>query len=233
MKIFLPPPYKKGFTLAEVLITLVVIGIIAAITIPTMMNSKNNEELRAGLLKAQSTLAGALEKYYIQNGERIKPEELLGASNVKPFKNKIIPYIAIAKECDDGNAVTGNLSKACVPNNAQIYKTYNNKNWIDHYYIDDGQFVMNNGMTVLIENNNSLFISVDVNGFKKKPNKAGHDLFSFEINSSGNLVPMGAKGTKFYSATDAYCSNTSTVNTNGFGCTAKALADPNYFKNLH
>ena len=35
---------KKAFTLAEVLITLVIIGIIAAITIPALMNNTNDEE---------------------------------------------------------------------------------------------------------------------------------------------------------------------------------------------
>ena len=38
---------KLGFTLAEVLITLVVIGIVAAITVPTLNNSTNNEQFKS------------------------------------------------------------------------------------------------------------------------------------------------------------------------------------------
>ena len=54
----------------------------------------------------------------------------------------------------------------------------------------------------------------------------------FEINEKGNLVPMGVKGTP-YTNVNKYCSETSTDTKNGFGCTAKALSDPNYFKNFH
>lgn len=34
---------KKGFTLAEVLITLGIIGVVAAMTIPVLMNSTNDQ----------------------------------------------------------------------------------------------------------------------------------------------------------------------------------------------
>ena len=35
---------KLGFTLAEVLITLVIIGVIAAMTVPTLMNNTQGQE---------------------------------------------------------------------------------------------------------------------------------------------------------------------------------------------
>jgi len=36
---------KKGFTLAEILITLTVIGVVAALTIPTLLQNTNQAEL--------------------------------------------------------------------------------------------------------------------------------------------------------------------------------------------
>ncbi len=45
---------KLGFTLAEVLITLVVIGVIAATTIPTLINNTNAHEYKSALKKAVS-----------------------------------------------------------------------------------------------------------------------------------------------------------------------------------
>ena len=59
---------KLGFTLAEILITLVIIGVIAAMTIPSLMNSTNNEEYRAGLKKAVSSLNQAAKLEYSLNG---------------------------------------------------------------------------------------------------------------------------------------------------------------------
>ena len=52
----------------------------------------------------------------------------------------------------------------------------------------------------------------------------------FQIDDKGTLVPMGAKGTTYYSETDAYCSKTSSNSMNGAGCTYKALTDKNFFK---
>lgn len=45
----------KAFTLAEVLITLGVIGIVAAFTMPTLINSTHGKELDAALKKAYSS----------------------------------------------------------------------------------------------------------------------------------------------------------------------------------
>ena len=77
-----------------------------------------------------------------------------------------------------------------------------------------------------------LYISVDVNGYQKKPNRLGQDLFMFQIDDKGALRPMGAEGTDYYSDTDAYCSISSTSNVNGAGCTYKALTDDKFFKDL-
>lgn len=59
---------KNAFTLSEVLITLVVIGVIAAITVPSLMNNTNSEEYRASLKKAISGLNQALTLEYSLNG---------------------------------------------------------------------------------------------------------------------------------------------------------------------
>ena len=77
-----------------------------------------------------------------------------------------------------------------------------------------------------------MFISVDVNGYNKAPNRLGQDLFMFEINNKGVLLPMGGEGTKYYSATNDYCSNSSKSNMNGAGCTKLAFSDKEFFKKL-
>lgn len=42
---------KNAFTLAEVLITLGIIGVVAAMTIPTLMNKTNDAELKSAYKK--------------------------------------------------------------------------------------------------------------------------------------------------------------------------------------
>ena len=45
---------RLGFTLAEVLITLGIIGVVAAMTIPTLMNQTGQAEFKTGLKKMVS-----------------------------------------------------------------------------------------------------------------------------------------------------------------------------------
>lgn len=100
-------------------------------------------------------------------------------------------------------------------------------------FLDDGQFILKDGSIIFIENDGSpsVFISVDVNGYIKKPNKWGHDLFTFQLMKNGELLPMGHPKTK-YATKDEYCSSTSENQYNGIGCTYYALNEKNYFKNL-
>ncbi|MFR1671642.1 MAG: type II secretion system protein [Candidatus Gastranaerophilaceae bacterium] len=49
-----------GFTLAEVLITLGIIGVVAAMTMPTLINNTNGEQYRAGFKKTLSALNQAV-----------------------------------------------------------------------------------------------------------------------------------------------------------------------------
>ena len=51
---------KKAFTLAEVLITLTIIGVIAAITIPNLMQKYTKHQYVVGLKKAYSELSNAI-----------------------------------------------------------------------------------------------------------------------------------------------------------------------------
>ena len=73
---------KKGFTLAEVLITLVIIGVIAAMTIPTLMNSTNQQEFRVGLKKAISAVNQAVSLNYALEGKSIGDTDLDSSANV-------------------------------------------------------------------------------------------------------------------------------------------------------
>ena len=237
---------RTAFTLAEVLITLGIIGIVAALTLPVIISDVKNSQLEAGLKKAYSVLGQALNMYQAENGERIIAGD---ATNRRMIKSYLMQYIKSAKDCGFGGSDNKEgLEKACLPNNykgidgdfngSAKYETYNGKSSIALDYFDDGQFVTPDGMLILIENSggqwfgDQVFISVDVNGYNKKPNRLGQDLFMFQIDKNGALLPMGAKDTKYYSINDNYCSNTSTHNMNGAGCTNSALMNKNFFKKL-
>lgn len=221
-----------GFTLAEVLITLGIIGVVAAMTLPTLINSYRAAEARTRLLKAYSMISQAGQKM-IADGEIPPAKDSYGQHQFKPIFMK---YFKVLKDCGLGY---NDVEEACIPSNTrdttriQPYKIFSNKRSLNTGYIDDGQFISTDGMLFLIENSNAedLFVSVDINGQNKNPNIWGQDLFTFEFTSSGKLLPMGAEGTS-YTDLDEYCSTTSSSGINGIACTNQAITDIDYFKKL-
>lgn len=178
--------FKQGFTLAEVLITLVIIGVIAALTIPTAINNTKEQELKSQFAKAYSTISQALYKtemndfygyarcYYPYNLETNVTQQYIPDDCVK-FFNAFEKYLSVQKICK-GNA----LSDGCIPK----YKTYfsgwygyseNNINNVNYVYVlANGQIIIYYDIGAL-----PLFL-VDINGMKG-PNDYGFDLFSFAI----------------------------------------------------
>ncbi len=231
---------KAAFTLAEVLITLGIIGIVAAMTLPALVTNNRNKQLEAALKKDYSVISQAFDMYNAKVGERITPSTISGGT----LKTKILPYFKIARDCGKGSETTAaQLEKTCIPNyintgstekNSTTYKNFTGKNYMSLGKFDDGQFVLADGALVLLENNTpgQLFISVDVNGYGKLPNRLGQDLFMFEIDEKGALRPMGSAGTYYYDEADEYCSKTSSDPMNGAGCTYKALNEKDYFNKL-
>lgn len=69
---------KKGFTLAEVLTTLMVIGVVAAMTIPTLMNSTKDQQDKVAFKKAMSVLGQGAQLMMAKEVEcRVKDNDSL------------------------------------------------------------------------------------------------------------------------------------------------------------
>ena len=178
---------KKGFTLAEVLITIVVIGIIAAATIPVMINKTNQIETMTALNKTYSLIQKALYAAQAKHGG-ISVWEIPATGNAEraeAFANYILPHIHVAKICGTG--------RGCFPNTT--YKYLNGSEWsnIDER-TDLYKFVINDGIAVAIkmyDTPGSQGFFVDVNGFKL-PNTRGKDEFVFVLDTNTCMIqPYG------------------------------------------
>ncbi len=126
-----------------------------------------------------------------------------------------------------------------VTNRDYKYTNYaRNTEYVNTSAFDDTQFYLMNNMLIIVDvnlRNGHQLISIDVNGKTAKPNAAGHDLFTFELQQSDKsggyeLVPSGAPNTFFENS--AYCSRTGSDKYNGIGCAYHALQNEDYFKNL-
>lgn len=67
---------KKGFTLAEILITLAIIGVIAALTIPSVVIKNQQREYRTAAKKAYSVLLQAAQLTEVKDGYTVRNDEL-------------------------------------------------------------------------------------------------------------------------------------------------------------
>lgn len=211
----------------------------AALTLPSLVQNNRNKELQTGLKKGYSVISQALDMYQADTGERIKDDGSL--ANQELGKN-LKKYLKVIKDCGYAYSGEGEDAKGCIPNDSTSreegvasYKTYNGRTSMKSQLFDDSQFILNDGMIILTENigeDNPLYIYVDVNGYKKRPNRLGQDLFMFQIDENGKLLPMGVKNTDYYDENDSYCSKNSSSNVNGAGCTYKALTEDDFFKNL-
>lgn len=225
---------KSGFTLAEVLITIGIIGVVAAMTIPVLVNNTQGKENQALLKKAYSTLSQALLAMENDTGMKVLPEYY---DYNKPFIPHFKKYFRLYASCnstqcireDEGQYEDGSEYFRRYSN----YMTYDKKSVIDMVtYFDDGNALFADSMLLLAETHQRrLYLTVDVNGMYKKPNAWGHDLFTFQITQDGRFLPMGAEATDYHDDV-AYCSPEGGSKYNGIGCTQKALTEPDYFKNL-
>ena len=230
----------NGFTIAETLITLGIIGIIVSMTLPAIINSSKNKELEVLLNKNYSLLQQTLLRIYMEEGIAIVAENYtredikrLFINNIKGLRN--CQGCGAVNEDNDNN--TGTIYTI------SGYRTLNNKK-VNANYLDDAILQFDDGRRLFIERPNQnadlpdgygggkdqFFISIDINGFQNRPNRWGADLFTFMVMPDGKLLPMGSKETKF--SEDTYCSAASTSKYNGIGCTYKALTEKDYFKKI-
>ena len=72
---------KKAFTLAEVLITLGIIGVVAALTLPSLMTDIGNKKLKTQFFKTYTDLNQAAKLFYT------KPMPLGKLSLVQPYSH--------------------------------------------------------------------------------------------------------------------------------------------------
>lgn len=227
---------RKAFTMAEVLITLGVIGIVAAMTIPQLIKNYQHKILETAFKKQYSMLTQVVSQ--MNNDGLCTTHDCL--TSTRSFFENLVKYFKVMKYCEDMHGIeVDEYDKFCFPKSKYDteYTNYTRKSsYISSFLFDDGQFYTSDGVLYTLERNvdyQAIFIGVDVNGRMKKPNALGHDVFLFQLitkGTTGVIVPMGAEGTVYNK--DAYCSKTSVNNLNGVGCAVNALGEKDYFKNL-
>ena len=167
--------YKKtlAFTLAETLIVMGVIGVVAALTLPNLNQSTGNKEKVAKVKKVYQNLTDAMGRveavygpannWYTGNGNAMGGE-LVG--------KRMLDFIKVSKECGSGTK-TGICKHT---------STFMPQGYV--FIMADGTYVdMYDGA-----------IFVDIDGPTKGANTRGKDIFYFQYyngSNYGEIIPNG------------------------------------------
>ena len=189
---------KKGFTIAELVVALLLISCIAMILMPIVFNDSKKQVLMTALNKNYNTLLEIHQTIpMLQARGKIPP----GSINTTTFMQAVVLTQKTIGTASNGNALANNnkfsqyiagYANKTTPSGLLTYDQFalNNINITNN---TDNTIILKNGVfiSVIPVNNggvNTNYIMVDING-SKTPNTTGEDIFFFEINNAtGNSV---------------------------------------------
>ena len=185
-----PPPRNvsssKGFTLAEVLITLGIIGVVAALTMPALIGNYQKKEITTRLKKTYSIVQQAIRMSELDNGEI----QYWGTiSSGEDFFNKYFKNYFQYTNKYTSNELWQIAPRKLLNGTNYTGTTYAGNNRSYHIMLTDGTL-----LTLNYDYSNSIWVGIDTNGLSK-PNQIGKDTFLFIFSSQYGLKPLGADGT--------------------------------------
>ena len=215
---------KSAFTLAEVLITLGIIGVVAALTLPAVITKYQKKQTVTQLKKVYAILSQAIEHAKADYGDVSTwgLGEAHGILNTNENQKKliiefsqkyVIPYLVKAK--DLGYTQTYNLGYNKITN-----LDGTNPLWLS-MYVPSYTVILEDGTLVGIKADSvnggteenpvsilwAIFFWVDLNGLKG-PNIVGRDVFLFKLKLEQNAKFMPYYYEKnLYSSTLVNCQN--------------------------
>ena len=209
---------KLGFTLAEVLITLGIIGIVAVLTLPTLLSDYEKQQTATALAKAINTLENAnqtlLQEYNVNDLSKVDSRYIPDALE-KAVKLAVSADGSGYYSTKDGIAFNQRSNWASYRNDASYKRDLRERKFGEEY----------------------VEVDIDINGAKGK-NTMGSDRFKVWVDSRGNVMPFGgslyssylnagdtAYGAEYNTTWRRYC-NESTV-TNPSYC-AGSIVDHGY-----
>lgn len=170
---------QKGFTLAEVLITLGIIGVVAALTIPNLIKNYQKEQYVTQVKKVYTTIEQAIKLSEVENGSyntwQYGTVNQNGTEAVNFANTYLIPYMSVAKNCGTATGCWVHPKKFDGTNTSYADSSLYSK------------FILNDGTTIHVATfTTGVSIHFDINGLKG-PNIYGHDILIYSIRPNEQL----------------------------------------------
>lgn len=208
-----------GFTLAEVLVTLAIIGIVAALTVPSLITRIQDQQYHTAWKKSFSQISNAYANYLNDiNGTGLDASPDLDAN-----LTAIIPYLKVLKRCD------WNSREECWHPDGEV----SNLNGTPGQGGNLDQIILADGTRIVSANHGwgdcsgyggaCAMLVVDVNG-AKPPNTVGKDIYSLY------LMPNRVKPACFTWNDACVCTEPPAAGwddaaNEGYGCSQKYLME--------
>ena len=178
---------RKGFTLAEVLITLGIIGVVAALTTPALIQNVGDAKIGPSLLKAKSAFETASEM--LLNDKDFDNLLALG-SHATDIGNALQNYMKISY---NSTKYEFECNQTGVHTSQELYDRYDSEGGMTYWIM-----LYNGAPLDVAEGYNSSsptnmligLVAVDING-EKAPNRSAKDVFLFLLYNDGTLRPYG------------------------------------------
>ena len=179
---------KKAFTLAEALITLAIVGVIASLTLPNLHHNMQKQQVGPALAKAFSTLENANRLLLEKTGQR----NLISICGDEGYIKCLVDHGIL-------EASPGDFNEMQVKDFAltDVTETFDPDN-MEMYVLKDGttyyawkQFFDNR--TSRKWHPQSYAMYVDINSAQKGLNSIGRDIFTFNVNGNGELLAYGSR----------------------------------------
>lgn len=216
---------NKAFTLSEVLLTLSVIGIVSALTIPSLINNISQNQYSVALKKHFLAITSTIDLMKAENRGNLAVFFPTTADSGTTAGNEFVKKFNIIKYCGTATGCFANSPLKLLKGTVDIADMNTD--------ITTGvKAILSDGATLHILNNQSACtqsvgtgplttvcgsIGIDVNG-AKAPNTRGRDYFGFWVAKDG-IYPFGSNGD------GKTCSATGTTAASNEGCTAKVIQE--------
>ena len=195
-----------AFTLAETLIVMGIIGVVAALTLPNLNSSTGDKEKVAKVKKIYSNLNdafGRAQAVYGPYDEWFKNDNDYASQSTRSA-NRMTEFMKISKSCTNWSG--------CMTSN-----TTNPLANFDDCDLPGPSYILSDGIAISFKYNK--FIIVDIDGPKKGSFTMGKDIFLFEFKNN-ELLPGYLE--LMHSNPGEYC-----WNEEGLGCSTWVIENGN------
>lgn len=189
--------HKGAFTLAEVLITLGIIGVVAALTLPSLIQKYQEQVLENQLKKMYSTISQGIQKAMADDGVSNFSDTELFQSCIYPEQKSdacaqmVKKYFNVAAVKSDRREYYDNVIQVEYMDGREVFSRDKSKRefrmslggaeYSDRFMLSDGS-----EFSLVTSSSGFFYINIDTNG-EKGPNTDGLDIFGLWSNDDRSL----------------------------------------------